>query len=84
MPQLDQDVARFHARLELSSVVDLAVLQKGARLAQNPRNPAAAGLSPTEVELIKREEAQGFNDQTKFLKVCFVAQCAPAFIRAEN
>jgi hypothetical protein len=69
--ELDGDVTRAYERLELHSVVALDVLKRGARVAQNPKNPhTVPGITPAELESIVKEEELGFREQTKFLKVC--------------
>jgi hypothetical protein len=68
--QLDGDVTRAYGRLDLKSVVALDVLKRGARVAQNPKNPyTVPGITPAELEALEKEETLGFGEQTKFLKV---------------
>ncbi|CAI7636544.1 unnamed protein product [Penicillium glandicola] len=55
-PQLEAEVTEFHERLGLDSVVDLKTLIKGARVAKDRWAHATPGLTPAELETIRKEE----------------------------
>ncbi|UDD58873.1 hypothetical protein AFCA_006295 [Aspergillus flavus] len=61
--ELEDDVHKFYDRNNLKDVVDLELLVKGARIAQEPDNLYTLSLTPAEFKAIKDEKESGFWQQ---------------------
>ncbi|PYH93161.1 MFS transporter [Aspergillus ellipticus CBS 707.79] len=75
--ELEKDVRGFHKRVDLQDVVDVNLLIRGARIAQEPTNLAILGITLAEQNALKAEKHSGFFQQTKDLKITILtAACA--------
>lgn len=71
-----EDVRLFHQRLELENIVDLDTLIKGAKLAKQPYNFGAIGLSDPEYKTISNEHSQSFLETRGLLVTIMATACA--------
>lgn len=69
---------KFYDRNNLKDVVDLELLVKGARIAQEPDNLYTLSLTPAEFKAIKDEKESGFWQQSKDLKVTILTTACAA------
>ncbi|KAB8275623.1 hypothetical protein BDV30DRAFT_225046 [Aspergillus minisclerotigenes] len=76
--ELEDDVHKFYDRNHLKDVVDLELLVKGARIAQEPDNLYTLSLTPAEFKAIKDEKESGFWQQSKDLKVTILTTACAA------
>ncbi|EIT75055.1 permeases of the major facilitator [Aspergillus oryzae 100-8] len=76
--ELEDDVHKFYDRNNLKDVVDLELLVKGARIAQEPDNLYTLSLTPAEFKAIKDEKESGFWQQSKDLKVTILTTACAA------
>ncbi|KAE8386827.1 MFS transporter [Aspergillus alliaceus] len=76
--ELEDDVRRFHNRVGLEHVVNLEVLIKGARIAQDRDSREILGLTGAEKKAIDDEEESGFFQQSKELKVTILTTACAA------
>ncbi|KAF9892110.1 hypothetical protein FE257_002516 [Aspergillus nanangensis] len=79
--ELEDDVTKFHHRNQLEDAVDVALLIKGARIAQDPRNLSVCQLTSAEKKAIETERKLGFFQQTKDLKVTILTTACAAIIQ---
>lgn len=69
--------------MKLGSGVDVEVLVRGARAAQNPRAIGdIRGITPTEEQALKDEKEWGFREQTEELKVAILVTACSAIIQS--
>ncbi|GAB1199412.1 hypothetical protein APSETT444_008760 [Aspergillus pseudonomiae] len=66
--ELEEDVRKFYDRNNLQDVIDVELLIKGARIAQEPDNLYTLQLTTAEFKAIKDEKESGFWQQSKDLK----------------
>ena len=76
--ELERDVRGFHDRVELEDVVDVDLLIRGARIAQNPTNLAIPGLTKAEKKALLAEKNSEFFQQSKDLKVTILTTACAA------
>ncbi|KAE8349846.1 MFS transporter [Aspergillus coremiiformis] len=74
--ELENDVRDFYRRVGLEDVVDLDLLLKGARLAQEDDDVNLIDLTPAELKAIKHEP--GLLQQSKALKVTILTTACAA------
>ena len=58
--QLEAEVEEFHKRVNLNGVIDLEILIRGARIAQQRWGDAPPGFTPAEFEAIKNENSKSY------------------------
>ncbi|KAE8360789.1 hypothetical protein BDV27DRAFT_167456 [Aspergillus caelatus] len=76
--ELEDDVRKFYDRNHLQDVIDVELLIKGARIAQEPDNLYTLDLTPAEFKAIKDEKESGFWQQSKDLKVTILTTACAA------
>ncbi|KAJ5472387.1 hypothetical protein N7530_006388 [Penicillium desertorum] len=78
--QLEAEVEEFHKRVNLNGVVDLEILIRGARIAQQRWGDAPPGFTPAEFEAIKNENSKSYLSflQTRGLLVTVMATACAA------
>ncbi|OGM51380.1 MFS transporter [Aspergillus bombycis] len=76
--ELEEDVRKFYDRNHLQDVIDVELLVKGARIAQEPDNLYTLELTPAEFKAIKDEKESGFWQQSKDLKVTILTTACAA------
>ncbi|CAG8008259.1 unnamed protein product [Penicillium nalgiovense] len=78
--QLEAEVEDFHKRVNLNGVVDLEILIRGARIAQQRWGDAPPGFTPAEFEAIKNENSKSYLSflQTRGLLVTVIATACAA------
>ncbi|RAL04457.1 MFS transporter [Aspergillus ibericus CBS 121593] len=76
--ELERDVRGFHKRVQLEDVVDVDLLIRGARIAQNPTNLAIPGLTKSEKKALVAEKTSEFFQQSKDLKVTILTTACAA------
>ncbi|KAL1956679.1 hypothetical protein VTO42DRAFT_6929 [Malbranchea cinnamomea] len=79
---LERDVQVFHEAHNLGDHVDLELLKRGARLAQDPRIfEAEDNLSVAERRALEREKNPRFRQQPKELQVILMTCCIGAIVQ---
>ncbi|CAG8908812.1 unnamed protein product [Penicillium egyptiacum] len=78
--QLEAEVEEFHKRVSLNGVVDLEILIRGARIAQQRWGDFPPGFTPAEFEAIKAENSKSYLSflQTRGLLVTVMATACAA------
>ncbi|KAJ6178291.1 hypothetical protein N7519_008752 [Penicillium mononematosum] len=78
--QLEAEVEEFHKRVNLNGVVDLEILIRGARIAQQRWGDTPPGFTPAEFEAIKNENSKSYLSflQTRGLLVTVMATACAA------
>jgi hypothetical protein len=78
--QLEAEVEEFHKRVNLNGVIDLEILIRGARIAQQRWGDAPPGFTPAEYEAIKNENSKSYLSflQTRGLLVTVMATACAA------
>ena len=81
--ELDQDVRSFHRRVRLGTTVDVDVLVRGARAAQEPTAiDDIPGITRSEKSALDDEKQWGFRAQTEELKVAILVTACSAIIQS--
>jgi len=79
---LDKAVSEFHREHRLAKVVDLTMLQRGARLAQNADVFCARDdMTSVERKALKREKKARLTEQSKDLVVVLLTCCIAAVVQ---
>ncbi|KAE8136097.1 hypothetical protein BDV38DRAFT_272369 [Aspergillus pseudotamarii] len=76
--ELEDDVRKFYDRNHLQDVIDVELLIRGARIAQEPDNLYTLDLTAAEFKAIKDEKESGFWQQSKDLKVTILTTACAA------
>ncbi|KAI9371095.1 hypothetical protein BJX61DRAFT_548546 [Aspergillus egyptiacus] len=79
--ELEDDVRKFHRRVELEDVVDVELLVKGALIARDEANVESCSLSNPQKLAIKSEKSLGLFQQTKELKTTILTTACAAIIQ---